>query len=177
MNSPPGAISSCSSSLHFLRAEEGIDGAHGGRALGAFERIVPGPSLKPMSPASVLPWKCLPLICWISVLASSVHGAEELIPRFARAVEAGDLATVEAMLEDGLDPNIRIPGDALQHTPLFVAVEENHLPIAKALLAAGADPRIEDENGDPVMVNAADHRTTHFWEIRGAQLRQTRIHP
>jgi len=83
--------------------------------------------------------------------------AEEPVVRFAKAVETGDLATVEKMLSEKFDPNTRIPDDPLDRTPLFVAVRNDRVAIAKALLAARADPTIEDENGDPVMVYASDH--------------------
>ncbi len=79
---------------------------------------------------------------------------EEPIIRFANAVEKGDLTIVREMLTAGLDPNTCIPGSGLNYTPLFLAVQSNQTAVTEALLKAGADPSIEDGNGDPVMVHA-----------------------
>jgi ankyrin repeat protein len=88
--------------------------------------------------------------------------ADEPIVKFGKAVEQGNLATVERMLAEGVDPNTRVPGAWLGYTPLFLAVRGNHPAITAALLKGGADPTIEDENGDPVMVAASDHdRVAH----------------
>ncbi len=73
----------------------------------------------------------------------------------AKAVEKGDLKVVGELLAAGLDPNARIPGSSLGYTPLFLAVHSNRTAVTEALLKAGADPRMEDGNGDPVMVHAA----------------------
>lgn len=53
---------------------------------------------------------------------------------------------------------MRISGTDLDYTPLFLAVKANHGAVTEALLKAGADPKIEDENGDPVMVYASDRK-------------------
>lgn len=87
----------------------------------------------------------------------AASAADEPIVKFGKAVEQGDLATVERMLAEGVDPNTRVPGAWLGYTPLFLAVRGNHPAITAALLKGGADPTIEDENGDPVMVAASDH--------------------
>ncbi|MCP5545247.1 MAG: ankyrin repeat domain-containing protein [Akkermansiaceae bacterium] len=73
-----------------------------------------------------------------------------------KAVENGDVNEVRRLLDGGADPNRRIPDSDLEHTALFLAVKGDKPEITKTLLEAGADPRIEDENGDPVMVYAAD---------------------
>ena len=85
----------------------------------------------------------------------------------------GDIATMEQLLARGLDPNTRIPGERLQRTPLFIAVKEDQLEAAKVLLKAGANPKIEDENGDPVMVYAADHGREAFARLLIEQSRNT----
>ena len=92
-------------------------------------------------------------------MALTVAQAEERMQKFAKAVGDGDRATVESMLAEGIDPNTRIPKYHLQYTPLFIAVNNNDLELTKVLLQAGANPMIEDGNGDPVMVHASDHET------------------
>ena len=99
------------------------------------------------------------LVLFLPLLALRTAVAEEPIQKFAQAVKSGNHAVVETMLEDGLDPNTRIPGYWLGYTPLFIAVNNNDLELTQILLAAGADPKVEDENGDPVMVHASDHDT------------------
>lgn len=59
-------------------------------------------------------------------------------------------------LEDGADPSRRIPGQRLSRTPLFLSVDDGSPAITRILLEAGANPSVEDDNGDPVMVAAAD---------------------
>jgi ankyrin repeat protein len=63
------------------------------------------------------------------------------------AVQAGDLATVQQLIAAGVDVNEKSPvlanGNDGQ-TPLLVACFLGHGAIARALVAAGADPRIND---------------------------------
>ena len=94
----------------------------------------------------------LPLMDSLPARADEV----EPIVRFASAVEKGDLKTVNEMLAGGLDPNTEVPGSPLGFTPLFLAVRANQTAVTEALLKAGADPKVEDDNGDPVMVFASD---------------------
>ncbi len=110
------------------------------------------------------------LVAIVLALCSAV--AEEPIQKFAKAVKSGDRATVETMLAEGLDPNTRIPRHWLNYTPLFIAVNNDDLELTKILLEAGADPKLEDDNGDPVMVHASDHDT-----IRVAQHLISQGHP
>lgn len=99
---------------------------------------------------------------WLAILLvpllppCATAAAEEPIRELATAIGKGDLERVEKLLADGVDPNQRVPDSPLQYTPLFLAVEANQPAITRALLKAGADPKIEDENGDPVMTMAAD---------------------
>lgn len=82
--------------------------------------------------------------------------AKEPIVKFTEAIEKGETKIVQQMLAEGFDPNTRVPKSRLNYTPLFLSVKSSHPAITKALLNAGADPTMEDENGDPVMVYAAD---------------------
>ena len=100
---------------------------------------------------------CRMLCALLALLPAASHAAEEPILKFGKAVEGGDLDAVQKMLADGVDPNTRVPGAWLDYTPLFLAVKGNQIEVTRALLKAGADPSIEDGNGDPVMVHAA-HR-------------------
>lgn len=72
-----------------------------------------------------------------------------------QAAKEGDLAAAEHALQEGADPNCRVEGTGLNFTPLLQAILESRLEISKLLLDHGADPHIEDENGDPAMVFAA----------------------
>lgn len=63
------------------------------------------------------------------------------------AVQAGNLATVQQLIADGVDINEKSPELANGNdgqTPLLVACFLGHGDIARALLAAGANPRIND---------------------------------
>ncbi len=88
-------------------------------------------------------WLCATLLVLGPVAAVA---ADEPIVKFGKAVQQGDLATVERMLAAGLDPNTRVPGASLGYTPLFLAVGANHPAITAALLKGGADPTIEDDH-------------------------------
>lgn len=92
----------------------------------------------------------------IALLMMASLSAKEPIVKFAEAVKKGDIKTVQKMLDDGLDPNTRIPKSRMGHTPLFLAVDSTYPSITEALLKAGADSMMEDDNGDPVMVYASD---------------------
>ena len=63
------------------------------------------------------------------------------------AVQSGDLAQVQQLIADGVDVNEKSPvlanGNDGQ-TPLLVACFLGHAAIVRALLAAGANPRIND---------------------------------
>lgn len=60
------------------------------------------------------------------------------------AAELGLQDMVARLIEYHADPNVV---DAQKVTPLDLAVQNNHRAVAQALLAAGANPNIVDENG------------------------------
>lgn len=59
------------------------------------------------------------------------------VRRFLRACEQGRLADVKRLLSEGHDPNGH--DDVLGDRPLHVVARTGHVPVASALLAAGAD--------------------------------------
>jgi ankyrin repeat protein len=87
------------------------------------------------------------------------------------AAQAGNLVLVKQLLEKGADPNVRsaqsttpmarggggggraVAGGSL--TPLMVAARANQLEVMKALVAAGADPKLRADNGTTVLMYAA----------------------
>lgn len=95
-------------------------------------------------------------------------------PPLPSAVQAGDVAVVSALLENGSAPDSEdwempiflrkvllpageIPGGRGSSgccsgrrftTPLHLAASAGHLSMVKTLVRAGADPDVEDENGD-----------------------------
>lgn len=86
------------------------------------------------------------------------------------AAQAGNLVIVKQLLEKGADPNVRsapsttqvgrgggggraVAGGSL--TPLMVAARANHLDVMKALVAAGADPKLRADNGTTTLMYAA----------------------
>ena len=75
-----------------------------------------------------------------------------------RAAKDGDIAAAERALQEGADPNCRVVGTGLNYTPLLQAISENRMGLTKLLLDRGADPHLEDDNGDPAMVFAADKK-------------------
>ncbi len=90
----------------------------------------------------------------LALLAPRTFSAEleELNRQLMLAAEKGDLPNAQAALAGGADPNARVPGTSLNYTPLHQAVGEGHREIAELLLEHGANPYLEDENQDPVLV-------------------------
>jgi ankyrin repeat protein len=56
----------------------------------------------------------------------------------------GDVAGVRWLLDHGADLNARWPHWDSDVTPLHLAILGDHPEVVRALLAAGADPRIRD---------------------------------
>ena len=52
------------------------------------------------------------------------------------------------LLEHGASPNTRWNHWDADVTPLHLAIMENHVDVARALLEAGADPKIRDSKHD-----------------------------
>jgi ankyrin repeat protein len=87
------------------------------------------------------------------------------------AAQAGNVVLVKQLLEKGADPNVRTAPVALPAarggggggravaggslTPLMIAARANQLDVMKALVAAGADPKIRADNGTTTLMYAA----------------------
>lgn len=93
----------------------------------------------------------------VAAPVSTGDATDAAVLEFGRAVEKGDLKTVNRILAGGIDVNQRVPKAWLGYTPLFLAIHAKDPAVTEALLKTGADPMIEDENGDPAMVHAAHH--------------------
>lgn len=86
-------------------------------------------------------------------------GSEELSRQLMLAAEKGDLPSAKEALAAGADPNARVPGTWLNYTPLHQAVTNGHREIAQLLLEQGANPYLEDDNHDPVLVFARHEKS------------------
>jgi ankyrin repeat protein len=91
----------------------------------------------------------------------------ELFPGNSRlydAIEAGDAARVQALLDSGADPNSRSFGLASddegntrsQYSPLLYSIRSNQPEIAVLLLRAGADPDARHRSGYIAVIEAAE---------------------
>lgn len=89
-------------------------------------------------------------------LIATLAAAEEPSVRLAEAIEKGDVAAVRKLIAEGADPNARVTSSEEGRTPLFLAVEADKPEVTEALLKSGADPAIENANGDPVIFLATD---------------------
>jgi len=68
---------------------------------------------------------------------------------FFDAAAGGDLQTIQSLLENGIDVNIK---DAtFGHTALIVAARRGHLQIIELLLAKGADVNATDDYGSSAL--------------------------
>ena len=67
------------------------------------------------------------------------------------AVQKGDIASIQLLLEAGANVNAKATRD---ETPIIPAIYYNHLDVVKLLVAAGADVNAKAQNGDPAVVLA-----------------------
>lgn len=58
--------------------------------------------------------------------------------KLLNACKCGLLSAVVTLLEQGVSPDVRFPGDK-RKTPLMVASAHGHLPIVQLLLSRGVD--------------------------------------
>lgn len=91
----------------------------------------------------------------LGIGAVRAESQEKLNTLLMDAAKSGDAAQAKHALERGANPNCRVAGTWLNFTPLLEAISENHLEVVKILLEHGADPTLEDDNGDPALVFAA----------------------
>lgn len=87
------------------------------------------------------------------------------------AAQQGDVAVVKELLARGVDPNVRTPrslaaasgrggggfraGVGGEQTPLMMAARGDHGEVMRALVAAGADPKLVAQDGTNVLMAAA----------------------
>ena len=84
------------------------------------------------------------------------------------AAGAGDLAQVEALLKGGADVNAIYKRRDLRTTPLFDAVFENQLAVAKCLLEAGA--KVDGKDIEPVIMGVKSVPMAELLIEKGAKL-------
>ncbi len=72
------------------------------------------------------------------------------------AVDRGDTALVDALLQGGANPNSRVTalGEANQHSVLRIAALSGQVAIVKQLVQAGADPNLVDPDIHPILLSA-----------------------
>jgi ankyrin repeat protein len=88
------------------------------------------------------------------------------------SAQVGDLTLVKALLAKGADPNARTPkstspagarggggggrgGSAGEMTPVMLAARGDHEDVMRALVGAGADPRLKAQDGTTLLMTAA----------------------
>ena len=78
------------------------------------------------------------------ILPESMTTGMELDAPLDKAVYEGQTATVEALLREGADPNVKHMSGGY---PLVIAILRDHADIVRLLLDHGADIRVKDEKG------------------------------
>ena len=92
-----------------------------------------------------LPVFALALGALVSSSMSAAHASDDLGARLLRAAAAGDLAETLRLIGGGAPVDAR---DAQRRTPLLLAVDANHVDLARALLDAGASVDAQASNLD-----------------------------
>lgn len=90
------------------------------------------------------------------------------------AVDHRDVATVQALLTRGADPNAR---NGLEFTPLYMAAASYQPDVVKALLEGHADPAAESPYGAPITFAAATGNTeaVRALEAKGVDVNVPRV--
>ena len=84
------------------------------------------------------------------------HQGDILPWHIARAVEAGDEATISKYLQDGGYVNARLPSEATGLTLLMLASRAGQLRMVVLLLARGAEPNLRHAFGGTALMGAAE---------------------
>jgi len=98
-------------------------------------------------PGSAVPTSGRPLLypgVIVLLLALPVFAADPAGEALIGAAKQGDLASVQALLAGGADPDAY---DRVNNTALIFAAFKGHLEIARLLLEHGADPATRDQWG------------------------------
>ncbi|NNF99470.1 MAG: hypothetical protein HKM93_08840 [Desulfobacteraceae bacterium] len=97
-------------------------------------------------------------LCFTSSLFCQTIYADTLTDAI-KAVAKGDYATVEKMLDNGLDPNLEGTGSA-QAGLLITACDRGRVKIVQLLLSRGANVNLAGNQGRTPMMMAAGHAKT-----------------
>lgn len=93
------------------------------------------------------------------------HSMTHIDQQLIESAAAGDLAGVQAALAAGADPNIR-EDDEFANTPLGWATNsDNNIEIVRILLAAGADPFMENSGGSTALQLAEEFNSHEIANI------------
>ncbi|WP_263831499.1 ankyrin repeat domain-containing protein [Salinibacter sp.] len=96
----------------------------------------------------------------VLALASEEFTLSEDRQQLLRASQNGDAQTVRDLVGSGIDSDIGLTSedapDVALKTPLLQACKEGHAAVAEALLDAGADPDVADEDGRTALDSVAE---------------------
>jgi hypothetical protein len=88
--------------------------------------------------------------------------ADPTLAEFARHIQAGDLAKVQAGLRSGISPNAR---GHQGFVPLFFVFPAKNADVARALLQAGANPNARLDDGTPPLQFAVRLENPAFTQV------------
>jgi ankyrin repeat protein len=104
---------------------------------------------------------------FLCMLIATAIQASDLTPgdRFAVAIEKGDLAAVQALVEGGSKADTLIEYGDHKITPLMKACWDGEMDIAKYLLDQGADVNAADDQGATPLSNAVSRDRPEFVQL------------
>lgn len=94
---------------------------------------------------------------WKDAYESFGEKARDYEEELVDAVQLRDLSRVKDLLERGVDPNVRRynPSREAMRLPLLFTSYHNQIEFVKTLLRAGADPDLEDDDGQTALLLAS----------------------
>ncbi|BAN48954.1 ankyrin repeat domain-containing protein [Metapseudomonas resinovorans] len=107
------------------------------------------------------------------LLAGQAKAADDAPQRLLQAAGAGDLGTVERLLQQGVAVDVR---DGQGNTPLLLATAGNRVEVARRLIDAGADVNLQNRIQDSAYLLAGASGHQEILELtlaHGADLRST----
>ena len=94
----------------------------------------------------------------LGLMETSMRGSSQLTPQTALTVaikgmryDGSNTVMLNALLNHGADPNIKIIDSGTIVTPLFMAIRQGNIDAVETLLKYGADPAITDQNGNAAL--------------------------